>query len=88
MSRGFTAVNPTGSPQKFTDYRDTTGCGGGSGNAGLGGGRRFGGPDEFGLGGYVDPAKTSDRIKALFDGLENDENVPRVRKKKGRKGGR
>ena len=86
VSRGFTAVNPTGSPQKFTDYRDTTGHSGG-GNW-TGGARRFGGPDEFGLGGYVDPAKTSDRIKALFDGLENDEDVPKVRRKKGRKGGR
>ena len=86
ISRGFTAVNPTGSPQKFTDYRDTTGYSGDG--SGMGGGRRFGGPDEFGLGGYVDPAKTSDRIKALFDGLENDEDVPRVKKKKGRKGRR
>lgn len=89
VSRGFTAVNPTGSPQKFTDYRDMAGHSGGG--SGMGGGRRFGGPDEFGLGGYVDPAKTSDRIKALFDGLENDEDVPRVRKKgrkRGRKGGK
>ena len=37
--------------------------------------------------GYVDPLKTSDRIKALFDGLQNDKALPSLKKarKRGKK---
>lgn len=71
-------MNPTGSPQKFLDYRESKPAyGGTSTRGGLGSD-----PD-----GYVDPVKTSDRIKALFDGLHNDEALPSLKKvrKRGRK---